>query len=320
MPASAPPRVPLELPLDLPPDLDVEFARGCLIGRRRAEISALEGAGFRGREEPRTRASGLAGRAPVPELDTAGQFLLRRYRHGGLLRWLTGDRFADRDRPLRELVLADELHARGLLTPRAVAFRARRAFPFGWRLELVSERVAGARDLESVLSGWVERAGPSARRRALARAVGAALGEAHRHGFAHADLQPKNMLVEEPPDGAPRVWWIDLDRCAIVPRLTSHERRANLARLARGIEKRGGLGLSAADVARALCAYEPDRAARRAHCAAVRAQLRREGWRHRLAWWLERLVGGARLARQPIDARAPRVARVEREQQREGRA
>jgi tRNA A-37 threonylcarbamoyl transferase component Bud32 len=229
----------------------------------------------------------------VPELDTGGAFLLRRYRHGGLLRWVTGDRYADPDRPLRELELSDELRRRGLRTPRIVAFRARRTRPFGWRLELVSERVPGALDLETWLSRLGRGTADDARRRRVARAVGAALAQAHLQGFAHVDLQPKNLLVEERTGSAPLLWWIDLDACALARELSLGERRANLARLARAVEKRGGLGLAARDLARVLAAYEPERLARRAHAVAVRAILRRGRWRHRVGRWLEVHLSGA---------------------------
>ena len=84
----------------------------------------------------------------------------------------------------------------------------------------------------------------------------------HDSGFLHADLTPRNLLVDELSiaDGAPRFWILDLDRSEAHERLSPEQRVDNLARMLRHAlrrDHRRRLGVRSADLRRFLGGYEP---------------------------------------------------------------
>jgi len=274
----------------LPPGYRVtESARG------RIAIAAwaadeLARAGFALATDGDLRVSELAGRKALAQTADGG-ILVRRFTHGGLLRFLTGRRFRDARRPFVELALSSWLAANGIDTPPVAAARSRRAAWFGHELALATRRIAGARDLESHFVDVRRGRAPRASVRAAIRAFGLLVGQLHALGFVHADLTPKNVLVEPRAGAAPRLWLIDLDRSRIERPLAPRTRRDNLRRLWRFVARRespGGRATTRTDVARFLAAYEADRAARHAIWRAVAAEHERAAPWHGLGWILER--------------------------------
>lgn len=266
-----------------------EQARGWVVSRvdAAAELAQL---GFALDSDGAPNSAGLAGRKPMPVLRSArGELVLRRFTHGGLLRWLTGARFSDPERPLRELRDSLKLAEAGVRTPEVVAARARRASGWGWELALLTRRVEGAQDGGALL----ERGALSARERAqLFTLAGALVRRLHELGFLHADLHPKNLLFRREPDGgwgAP--WVLDLDRSLWRNPLQAHERDSNLARLLRYAERRrasGQFDYSRTDLLRFLAAYEPRRELRRKLARAVGMAYAGSLRWHRLGWRVER--------------------------------
>jgi 3-deoxy-D-manno-octulosonic acid kinase len=286
----------------LPDAYRLEWTSDGLLAARRELWDELAAAGFRlgGRNE--WPSSELAGRHPLGEIALAGERLLvRGFRHGGLLRWLTGERFADPRRPFDELVLANELADKGVLTPELVAARAQRHDALGWRLELVSRLQGGTRDGAELLEAIRRAELAPGERVASMFALGATVGRLHVCAFVHADLHPRNLLVErEPPVGTrPRVWVLDLDRSRFVERLDERTRRDNLARLLRAVlrrERRAEPFLRAADIRTFFRGYgehwqRPDWCWREDWREIARSAARREPW-HRLGWAAEGLFGG----------------------------
>jgi len=279
----------------LPEGYDVESGAEGILALSREMGPALRGAGYGLSSDGAATASVLAGRKPLFELTTsAGVFLVRRFSHGGLLRFLTRERFRDPSRPFRELAVSSSLARAGVGTPLVAAARARPAPGFGWKLEIVTRRIEGAVDLDAVLAD--ARAGRVDRRSIarLARAAGGLVRAMHDAGCSHADLTTKNMLVEAASmgDRFPRTWILDLDRARIVQSLAESERRAGLARLYRYVRRREraqGAGLARTDWPRFLAAYEPDRRTRRLLARAIlRAHGRSLVW-HAVGWRLERI-------------------------------
>ena len=251
---------------DLPAGYFVDEAPGGVMAVRVDYAEPLRQAGFGPETDGDVRASDLHGRRPLEELGLGDERLvLRRYSHGGLLRWATGRRFLDAERPFRELILADALAKSGIPTLEVVAARARFARGGGWYLDLCTRRLEGSVDLARVL----DRVGSGELgedvRGAVATSLGHLLRRLHGFGLIHADLQPRNLLVleedlarEDLAEPLP-IWVIDLDRSAFVGDLTEPERRGNLRRLFRAIDrrdKRGGRYLRQTDFTRFFRAYD----------------------------------------------------------------
>lgn len=263
--------------------------RGVLVvAREAAEEFARQGFTLDGRE--RLPASDLAGREALLELRLGPErCVVRRFHHGGLLRFLGPELYLSPERPVRELVLAARLRSLGLPTPRVLAARALRAGA-GWRLALVSVREPG-RDAGAELERW--RAGALARGqgRKLATAAGELVARLHRAGFLHADLHPRNLLVA--PDGTLAV--LDLDKGRFFSALTDRQRRDNLRRLYRSVrrrEARGGRFLTRGDHLAFLRAYARGAGSDwRADWRAVVQRDRLSAPLHRLGWWLEARLG-----------------------------
>lgn len=256
------------------------------------EQAALARLGYGLRGEARYLPSGLLGRAPLLALDDAR--LVRRFRHGGLLRALRGERYCDPARPFREACLAAELAARGLPVAQVLAARAVRLPWWGWRLELVVRRIPDSRDLGALMADARRGGAPVPAR--LVRAAGLLLRRMHDAGFLHADLQPNNLLVEgDPREG--RLVLLDLDGSAFHDRPGVEARAANLARFVRFVQRRDrrdGPAWTRSMWQRLLHAYEPELAAREDLRRRVRAVLARGAFWHRLGWAIEAVRGERR--------------------------
>lgn len=279
----------------LPEEYTIEKGRQGILAIRRDRAPALRAAGYGLETNGATRTSRLAGRRPLLELPTSdGTFLVRRFSHGGLLRFLTRDRFRDASRPFQELLVAAALARAGVSTPQVAAARARAAPGWGWKLEIVTRRVDDAHDLDEVLSEARANRIPREILRRLSRAAGDLVRAMHAADCFHADLTTKNMLVEGGAfEGGPsRMWILDLDRARVAPGLPLADRMANLVRLHRYVwrrERMHGPALARTDALRFLAAYEPDRARRAAAVRWILSEHARSLRWHALGWRLEDL-------------------------------
>lgn len=289
---------PKRLVQGLPEDVAVVGDARGLLAVRRDVVDAFLAAGYAPGDQPRPGRADAIGKRALGEVRTpGGTALVRRFQHGGLLRWLTGERFASPRRPFDEWRLQLRLTSLGVRSPAIVAARAVRTMPWGWRLDLASERIADAQDLGVLLARRRDGRLADAPWRALLSAAGRLLADLHERGFEHADLTPRNLLAQIAvhPDSAPRLWVIDLDGSRFSDGALQPRRRvANLARLARHLarmRREHALRLSRCDRWRFLCAYLPDRSERRRLARVLGSPPR--GW-HRLGWFLERRLGRGR--------------------------
>ena len=292
----------------------VEAARGVLAVHRDYRERLLA-AGFRPDGDPVWTPSGLAGRRPLGAIELDGERLVvRRFHHGGLLRWLFDERFRRPERPFEELLLAHELTQRGIDTPLVIAARAWRAAP-GWRLALCTRRVEEGIDASFALERV--RTDPSFPPEARARlfgTVGEFVGRLHAAGLVHGDLTPRNLLLEERAltRGNGRVWILDLDRSELRATLSDEERCRILARLLRYVQRRqlparaGGRWFGTGDVARFLRGYQRglgrEESRWRLDWRRIERHERRARLAHRVSWFLEELFGGGPETR---DGRVP---------------
>lgn len=288
---------------DLPSGYFVEETPRGILAVHADSARALHEAGYGPDQDGDLVVSELAGRRPLYQFgptapSAAKSFLVRRFSHGGLLRWLTGNRFLSADRPFRELILSDALLRAGIQTPRVVAARAFRDRG-GWQLDVMTCRVEESIDLGWVLGAMRRGEIPVPARNRIMEGVGSLVRELHLHGCPHADLQPGNILVNLSAleNEMPSYWIIDLDRTSRRPELSEAERQSNLARLYRHVARRDeqhGPSLSRGDAARFFRGYDPDGESWRNDWRAVRERyVAGLSW-HRMGWLLEKVFGGRR--------------------------
>lgn len=284
----------------LPPDMLTLRSERAVFAVRRDLAQPLSAAGYSAETTDGLGQSDLAGRVPLLEIAIEGQrFVVRRFSHGGLLRWLTRRLYWDPLRPFRELLLERRLNASGIRVPEVVAARALRSRVAGWRLELVSRRIEDTLDLGTLLSRTARGVLPVEIETRCARAFGRLVARLHELEFLHADLTPRNVLVDADSlqGGDPRLWLLDLDGSRFVPSLSAGQRCSNLARLWRHLAfmQSDALVARPASLCRAfLRGYEPRREQRRALIVAVaRSHQRGAAW-HSATRALERRLGAKR--------------------------
>jgi len=168
-------------------------------------------------------------------LKSGEALLVRAYRHGGLLRNLTGDFFFTwPPRPFCELVITEEARRRGIPTVEIVAaWIERSAGPFyrGW---LATRELTGARDLWAILQGGPHGEGNG---REILESVARCLRIMHSRGLYHRDLNLRNILVRD-EEGEIKSYIIDLDKAKLFPdEVPPNKAQKNLDRLFRSLSK-----------------------------------------------------------------------------------
>lgn len=163
---------------------------------------------------------------PAPDFRTA--VVVRRNRHGGLFRFLTGEYFLMPTRAPLELATALRLAGAGVATPQVISYAV---YPFSGifaRSDVMTRRLPEGADFPDV---WRQSDEPG--REALLRAVARLLGDLARAGAWHADLNLKNIYIAgRATDMTPYV--LDVDRVSF-PGGNCASR--NFQRLARSVRK-----------------------------------------------------------------------------------
>ncbi len=155
------------------------------------------------------------------------EWVLRHYRRGGVVASLSHDCYLwtglAGTRAWREWKLLLEMRERQLPVPRPVAARVIRR-GLCYTADIIVERIPGARPLAEVLN-----------RQALSesawQSVGGCVRRLHEAGFSHADLNARNILLDE----SGGVFLVDFDKSA--KRRYGNWREGNLARLERSLRK-----------------------------------------------------------------------------------
>lgn len=154
--------------------------------------------------------------------------VLRHYRRGGLVARFSEDRYVwtglARTRAWREWHLLAWMHDRGLAVPRPVAARVRRHGVF-YTADLVTLRLSRVWTLSDLLGRW-------SLPEESWREVGAAIARLHAAGVCHADLNARNIVLDD--EG--KVFLLDFDRARRM-RGGRGWPQANLERLRRSLDK-----------------------------------------------------------------------------------
>ncbi len=171
----------------------------------------------------------------ILELPDGTRAVVRHYLHGGLLRKVTGDRFARSERFFDEIRASEHLRACGVNTPEVLGLLVQVGKLGFCRGALATRMVEDGHDLLEYLrskEGVAQIASPASKK-TLIRSVARQVRKMHDAGVSHADLHIKNLLLA--PDG--RVFILDLDRAKLQKTVNPGKRLANLIRLGRSIEK-----------------------------------------------------------------------------------
>ena len=184
----------------------------------------------------------LNGRTPHPSipLQDGQRMVIRKYSHGGFLRYFNRDLFIFGARSFNELFLTEQIRSSGIPTIQPIgAIHQNIVWPF-YRAYLLSLEISNTKDLIQYFQEIGRPGSPETllHKRNTINAAGLLLRKFHRAGFCHNDLQLKNLLVLQ--DG---VLIIDFDRSYRRDKLSTRERISNLLRLNRSVEKRKRLGL-----------------------------------------------------------------------------
>lgn len=159
----------------------------------------------------RADAQPLTGRGVAYRVKVADEtWVVRRYRRGGAIASLLGDRYARLGTPRawRELAVSETARGRGVRTPRVVAAAIYGKGPF-LRSDLATEYVPDSEDLAAIGFGASQRS--AAEKQAAFRAAGALVRELGQNGISHPDLNVRNILIRF-AESAPEAWVLDLDR------------------------------------------------------------------------------------------------------------
>jgi tRNA A-37 threonylcarbamoyl transferase component Bud32 len=179
----------------------------------------------------------LMGRGEVIMIEGKdGGVAIRKYRHGGLLRRLTGDLFFFGARPFQEVAVTEEARSAGVPTLEILAAIMERRYLGFYRGYLITRYLPSAMDLIS----YLDQEPRDERRQEIIEKAGEAVKKMHMAGVYHADLHLKNFLVEKKRS---KVYLIDFDKSMVFPRLGPSRRLNNLKRLDRSAEKLKRLGL-----------------------------------------------------------------------------
>ena len=178
----------------------------------------------------------LQGRGTTYRIGTPhGDWVVRRYRRGGAVARVLGERYlrVGRPRPLRELEVSAAARERGVRTPEVMAVVVHPA-RFFVRGDLATRYIEGALDLAQL--GFGESSVPRDQQLAAWQAAGRLVRELAQAGLSHPDLNLKNILIRNAQEG-PQAWVLDLDRAVI----GAASAPAMWARLQRSLQKWEGI-------------------------------------------------------------------------------
>jgi len=152
---------------------------------------------------------------------------LRHYRRGGLFGKIVNDSYLfsrwEKTRSYQEYQLLQVLIGAGVNVPRPIAARAIKQGLI-YQADLLSEKIANAKDLVSVLS-------ETALSDEMYQKIGQEIRKMHDAQVNHTDLNIHNILI----DDQEKVWIIDFDKCN--RQSGDNWKQSNLDRLKRSFEK-----------------------------------------------------------------------------------
>ena len=172
---------------------------------------------------------------PVAE-NSAERFVIRDYRHGGLLGKLFGGVFLSGDRPLNEICISETASQRGVPSAEVIAIAKRRLWGLFYKAKFISKEIDGAVDMVEFLKKSSAEFIQTYKKPVILALV-KLIRNMHDAGIYHADLHLKNILLKKDSTGEFTAYIIDLDKSVVLNKLNIQQRIRNLLRLDRSLEK-----------------------------------------------------------------------------------
>jgi 3-deoxy-D-manno-octulosonic acid kinase len=173
---------------------------------------------------PMGKTTTLTGRSPLRFIEP--DMVVRTLMHGGMFRHITGKRFLNPNRTIRELKVSAYLAAHGIRTPEILAVRLIRE-RFFYSIDVVSVFIPGSEDmLVHLEKGHTDDLELFKKSGSIIRAI-------HDLGIYHSDLHIKNLLLDKPGN----LWVLDLDKAYQFALLPGFMKRMNLKRFMRSVIK-----------------------------------------------------------------------------------
>ena len=173
----------------------------------------------------------------VPVTDNSSErFVIRDYRHGGLLGKLFGGIFFNGNRPLNEICISEIASQRGVPSAEVIAIAKRRLWGLFYKAKFISKEIDGAVDMVEFL----KKSSPEfiqTYKKPVIFALVKLIRNMHEAGIYHADLHLKNVLLKKDSPGEFTAYIIDLDKSVVLDKLDIQQRIRNLLRLDRSLEK-----------------------------------------------------------------------------------
>lgn len=164
------------------------------------------------------------------------RFVIREYKHGGILGKLLGNIFCDGNRPLHELSVNEIAFQKGIPCAEVIAITKKKIWGMFYKAAFITKEIPDADDLVQFLQTssleYLQRS-----KKSIMGAVAHSIRKMHDTGIYHADLHLKNILLKKEPTGGFRAYIIDMDKSVIFNKLTIDQRMNNLLRLNRSFEK-----------------------------------------------------------------------------------
>ncbi|MDN3514195.1 MAG: hypothetical protein NG747_07330 [Candidatus Brocadia sp.] len=164
------------------------------------------------------------------------RFIIRNYRHGGLLGRLFGGVFYNENRPLNEIHINEVAIERGVPSAEAIAVTRRKLWGLFYKADFISKEISGAVDTTQFLKesplNFIQKS-----KKSIIYSLVRLIRNMHDAGIFHADLHLKNILLKRNSNGEFDAYIIDLDKSVILNKLNIDLRIKNLLRLDRSIEK-----------------------------------------------------------------------------------
>jgi 3-deoxy-D-manno-octulosonic acid kinase len=242
-------------------------------------------------QEHRKTSKYLFGRTPHPSIPLKDEkrMVIRLYSHGGLFKSLTRDLYLFGARSIRELSFTEKIISSGISTIEPIGAIHQSVLLLFYKAYLLSFEISGAKDLIQ----YFQEFGPHPSRERLLdkrrtiRSAALLVQQFHEAGFFHGDLQLKNILVS-----GEQLFLIDFDHSYQKKVLSADEKKKNLLRLNRSVEKwkRLGLSITRTDRFRFLQAYaEKDEKMGKAMKKALQTYSIRRLF-YRWSWALQRVL------------------------------